>query len=101
MLISRQFNNLRKSGTPNVLIHFLQFSVPGVPPSLRKKERAREEFTILVLIEPGALDVEEPEARDKARERQRIDPKRGDRLVRTRVGLVIGVPACRKSSFGR
>ena len=41
--------------------------------SLPSKQRSGKEFAVLVLVEPGALDVEEFEAGDAARECERVD----------------------------
>src|SRR5438046_2356364 len=49
----------------------------------------REVLAILILIEPGALDVEELEAGDAARQRKGVDRELGDRLVRGRIRFVI------------
>src|SRR5205814_745404 len=53
------------------------------------KEGAREELAILVLVEPRALDVEQPQSGDEARERQCINRELCDRPVRAGVRLVI------------
>lgn len=60
----------------------------GLAGRLRER-RPREEFAVFLLVEPRALDVEEPEARHQARERERIDHELSDRLIGARVGFVI------------
>ena len=53
-----------------------------------RKQRAGKELAVLLLVEPRALDIEEPQSR-QARERQRIERELRDRLVGPRVRLVI------------
>ncbi len=55
--------------------------------ALREK-RARKEFIVLLLVEPGTLDVEQFEARHADGERERVDRELCDRLVGARVGFV-------------
>ena len=57
-------------------------------PLLASEQRAREELAILLLVEPGALDVEESEA-GEARERERVERELRDRLVGAGVRLVV------------
>ena len=52
------------------------------------EHRARKEFAILVLVEPGALDVEQTQA-GKPGERQGIDGELRERAVGAGVGLVV------------
>ena len=54
-----------------------------------RKEQAREEFVVAILIEPGAFDVEQSEAGNKAREGEGINRKLRDGLVGSRAGLVV------------
>ena len=66
------------------------------------EERAGKELAVLLLVEPGALDVEEPEAGDAARERERVDRELRDWLVGASVRLVVEMCTapfltCRKS----
>jgi len=56
-------------------------------PSMCEK-RARKELAVLLLVEPRALDIKEPQSH-KARERERIERELRDRLVGARVRLVI------------
>ena len=53
------------------------------------EERPREEFTVLHLVEPGALDIEEPEARNPPDQCEGIDGRLGDWLDGRRIGLVV------------
>ena len=46
--------------------------LPAALPNLFHEEGAEEELTVFRFIEPGALDVEELEAGDPARERKRV-----------------------------
>ena len=52
------------------------------------KKCAGKKFAILVLVEPGAFDVEELDA-GKAGNRKSVHGELGDWLVRSRVGLVV------------
>ena len=53
------------------------------------EKRARKELVVFLLVEPGAFDVEEFQARHADGERQRIDRELRDRLVGARIGFVI------------
>jgi hypothetical protein len=64
----------------------LSVSVGGAGP---REEDAREELAVLLLIEPRTLDVEEPEARNTAREGERVDGELGDRFVGPGIRLVV------------
>src|SRR5438552_3050400 len=57
--------------------------------SAADEERTWEELAILLLVEPGAFDVEELEAGDQAREGERVDCQLGNRLVRASIRLVV------------
>ena len=62
------------------------FASPPSSISLRMGEhRAREKFAVLVLVEPGALDVEQA----KPGERNGIDGAPRERAVGAGVGLVV------------
>jgi hypothetical protein len=52
------------------------------------EELAGENFAIFVLVEPGALDVKEPDA-GEAGDRQRIDRELSNRLVGTCIRFVV------------
>ncbi len=52
------------------------------------EQRAGEELAVLLFIEPGALDIEEPQFR-QARKRQRVEGELRDRLIRPGVRLVV------------
>ena len=54
-----------------------------------RQKGAGEELVVFLLIEPGAFDVEEFQARHADRERQRIDRELRDRLVGARIGFVV------------
>jgi len=66
---------------------------PGVVNSMRMlavaEHSARIEFTILLFVEPGALDVEQPQTRHESGQRQGVDRELGERSVGAGVGLVI------------
>ena len=49
----------------------------------------REELVVFLLVEPGAFDVEEFQARHADGERHRIDRELRDGLVRARIGFVV------------
>jgi hypothetical protein len=49
------------------------------------EQRAREEFALLMLIGPRALDVEKFEAGDKFCERERVDRELRDRPIGPRL----------------
>ena len=51
------------------------------------KKRAREEPVVLLLVEPGAFDVEELQARNANGERERIDSQRRAGLLVRASGL--------------
>jgi hypothetical protein len=53
------------------------------------KKRSGKEFGVLVFVEPRALDVEQPQSWDEARERQCVDRELRDRFVRAGVRLVV------------
>ena len=53
------------------------------------EERARKKFVVFLLVEPGAFDVEEFQARHAHGERERIDRELRDRLVGARIGFVV------------
>ena len=53
------------------------------------EQGAREKFAILMLVEPGAFDVEKLEPGGAPRQRKRVDGELGNRLVRLSVGLVV------------
>jgi hypothetical protein len=59
------------------------------PHRLLDEKRSREELTILMLVEPRALDVEQAQSRYEPRQREGIDGKLGYRLVGAGVGLVV------------
>jgi hypothetical protein len=52
------------------------------------EDRAREKFAILLLVEPGALEIEQRNT-GQVRERERIDGELRERLIRRRIRLVI------------
>ena len=54
-----------------------------------REQCAREEFVVLLLVEPGALDVEEFEAGHADGERERIDRELRNRLVGSGIRFVI------------
>jgi len=53
------------------------------------EERPGKEFTVLQLVEPGALDVEELNAWNAASQSESVDRELGDRLVGRGIGLVV------------
>ena len=55
---------------------------------LIREQRAGKELAVLLLVEPSAFDVKQPEA-GEPRERERIDRELRDRLVGAGVRLVI------------
>ena len=64
-------------------------SFPRLGRRLFGEKEAGEELAIFVLIEPGALDVEEPQAGHTAREREGVDRELGNWLVGPRIWLVV------------
>ena len=52
-----------------------------------REQRAREELVVLFLVEPGAFDVEELQARNANGERERIDSQRRAGLLVRASGL--------------
>ena len=50
---------------------------------------AREEFAVLVFVEPRAFDIEQHQSGHKPRECKRIDGELGNGLVSVRIGLVV------------
>ena len=54
-----------------------------------REKRARKKLVVFLLVEPGAFDVEEFQARHADGERERIDRELRDRLVGARIGFVI------------
>ena len=65
------------------------FDPPGCQFSVRMGEhRARKEFAVLVLVEPGAFDVEEAKPGEPG-EREGIDGELRERAVGAGVGLVV------------
>ena len=64
----------------------------GVSNRLRRsarQQRAREKLAVFLLVEPRTLDVEELEAGDEARQRERIDRELGDRSIGASVRLIV------------
>src|SRR5208283_5971770 len=55
---------------------------------LAGEDGAREQFAVLALIEPRALEIEERDA-GQVRERERIEGELGERLPGGRVGFVV------------
>ena len=51
-------------------------------------KRAGEEFAVLLLVEPRALDIKKPNA-SQARQGKGVERELRDRLIRSGVGLVI------------
>jgi hypothetical protein len=52
------------------------------------KKRAGEKFAVLLLVEPGTLDVEQAKP-GEAHERKRVERELGDRLVGAGIGLIV------------
>ena len=53
------------------------------------KQNSREKFAILFFVEPRALDVEEFETGNEARQRERVDRELRDRPIGAGVGLIV------------
>ena len=53
------------------------------------EEGARKKLVVFFLVEPGAFDIEELQARHADGECERIDCKLRDRFIRARIGFVI------------
>ena len=53
------------------------------------EKRARKELIVFLLVEPGAFDVEELQARHAHRERERVDRELRDGLVGACIGFVV------------
>ena len=80
-------------GGPGIYVHSCGDSGGGTL-ALSLDDRARgpvrgEEFAVGILIEPGALDVEELEAGHEACEGQGVDRELRDRLVGAGVRFVV------------
>ena len=56
--------------------------------ALACEQRAREKFAVLLLVEPGAFDIEHLDA-GKAGKCECVDGKLSDRLVGPSIGLVV------------
>jgi hypothetical protein len=54
-----------------------------------REDSPREELAVFVFIEPRALDVEQLEAGDKTRQRERVDRELRDRPVGAGIRLVV------------
>ncbi len=61
----------------------------GAALAVARQQRAREKFAILLLVEPGAFDIEQLEAGDELGECERVDGELRDRPVGSGVGLVV------------
>ncbi len=52
----------------------------GAALAVARQQRAREKFAILLLVEPGAFDIEQLEAGDELGECERVDGELRDEL---------------------
>jgi hypothetical protein len=65
-----------------------RLSAIGVPAGAARQQGAGKEFAILVLIEPGAFDIEKAQPGELG-ERQRINSELGQRVVGARIRFVV------------